>query len=148
MIFSKMSKNSAADCPRLYVRSSQQLREFKVSNELLTHRVVITLSCSSHIVTFAIHTFDLHKILCLCVSSHYWNLVQRYGEFTDWGKSYYRYDFRVSFFLVVLYHCLILLSYTIVLATCLKCLLSCCIVLLHCLFILSCRIVLLQPICT
>ena len=66
MIFSKMSKNSAADCPRLYVRSSQQLREFKVSNELLTHRVVISLSCSSHIVTFAIHTFDLHKILCLC----------------------------------------------------------------------------------
>ena len=66
MIFSKMSKNSAADCPRLYVRSSQQLREFKVSNELLTHRVVITLCCSSHIVTFAIHTFDLH-ILCVCV---------------------------------------------------------------------------------
>ena len=61
-----MSKNSAADCPRLYVRSSQQLREFKVSNELLTHRVVITLCCSSHIVTFAIHTFNLHKILCLC----------------------------------------------------------------------------------
>lgn len=61
-----MSKNSAADCPRLYVRSSQQLREFKVSNELLTHRVVITLSCSGHIVTFAIHTFDLH-ILCVCV---------------------------------------------------------------------------------
>ena len=110
-----MSKNSAADCPRLYVRSSQQLREFKVSNELLTHRVVITLCCSSYIVTFAIHTFNLHKILCLCVSSHYWNLMQRYGEFTYWGKSYYRYDFRVSFFLVVLYHCLKLLFYTIVL---------------------------------
>ena len=115
MIFSKMSKNSAADCPRLYVRSSQQLREFKVSNELLTHRVVITLCCSSHIVTFAIHTFNLHKILCLCVSSHYWNLVQRYGNSMEQRKSYYRYDFRVSFFLVVLLHCLVILSCRIVL---------------------------------
>ena len=60
-----MSKNSAADCP-IFFRIFQQLREFKVSNELFTHRVVISLSCSSHIVTFAIHTFDLH-ILCVCV---------------------------------------------------------------------------------
>ena len=72
-----MSNNSAADCPRLYVRSSQQLREFKVSNELLTHRVVITLSCSSYIVTFAIHTFNLHNYFVFVLFRPILNLVQR-----------------------------------------------------------------------
>lgn len=87
-----------------------------MSNELFTHRVVISLSCSSYIVTFAIHTFNLHKILCLCVSSHYWNLVQRYGNSMEQRKSCYLLDLRVAFLLVVLYHYFILLFYTIVLA--------------------------------
>ena len=62
-----MSKNSAADCP-IFFRIFQQLREFKVSNELFTHRVVISLSLSSYGVIFSIHSLDLHNnIDCLCV---------------------------------------------------------------------------------
>ena len=115
MIFSKMSKNSAADCPRLYVRSSQQLREFKVSNELLTHRVVITLSCSSHIVTFAIHTFNLHKILCLCCFAPISELGAKIRQFYGVEKKLLSLRFS-SFFL---FSCLVALSCYIVLSHCL-----------------------------
>lgn len=71
-----MSKNSAADFPRLYVRSSQQLREFKVSNELLTHRVKISLTRASNIVLLSVHTLDSHKILYIMISLQYRNLLQ------------------------------------------------------------------------
>ena len=121
MIFSKMSKNSAADCPRLYVRSSQQLREFKVSNELLTHRVVITLCCSSHIVTFAIHTFDLHKILCLCCFVPLLELGAKIRQF--YGAEKKLLSLRLSSFF--LFSCLVALSCYIVLSHCLVAL-SCC----------------------
>lgn len=82
MIFSKMSKNSAADFPRLYVRSSQQLREFKVSNELLTHRVVITLSLSRYGVILSINSFDCHNNkVFVCCERHY---------YLPWAKLYKR----------------------------------------------------------
>lgn len=61
-----MSKNSAADCP-IFFRIFQQLREFKVSNELFTHRVVITLSLSCHGVVLSINSFDLHNNKSVCV---------------------------------------------------------------------------------